>query len=292
MKALMRVLLAGFLLSSTLAANAAQCHAKRVIYMTWDGTAPYEVTSEHFPYLFSKVLPHADFLGTYGGKRLMTVASIPLSYPSYLSQMTGKVGPCMSNDCPRVDSETLPEELKRRLQLDKSETAVFASWEPIQRAVEHIKGNLTVDSGEDGHTRADDKTFLLAYDYLTQIKPTFLWLSLDASDHYAHQNDRANFEKTLHEYDGYFHKLIDAVNQDPCMDDTWFVVTTDHGRGLGKNWTSHGVKYPFSKFTWMVILHAKDLQTGQRTQIPYDMTKASYSTKTVRPLVKSFFNVD
>lgn len=292
MKALMRVLLAGFLLSSTLAANAAKCHAKRVIYMTWDGTAPYEVTSEHFPYLFSNVLPHADFLGAFGGKRLMTVASIPLSYPSYLSQMTGKVGPCTSNECPRVDSETLPEELKRRLQLEKSDTAIFASWEPIQRAVEHIKGNLTVDTGEDGHTRADDKTFLLAHDYLTQIKPTFLWVSLDASDHYAHQGDRVNFERTLNEYDDYLHQLIDTVNQDSCMDNTWLVVTTDHGRGVGKKWTSHGVGIPFSKFTWMFIVRAKDLETGQHSPIPYDMKDISYSTKTVRPLVKSFFNLD
>jgi hypothetical protein len=274
--------------------NAAMCGANRVVYVTLDGLAPYEITPEQMPYLYSHLIPKGVMLGTAGDTHKMEVASIPKSFPSYLSQMTGAVQDCDTNECPRVGVETFPETLKRELQLDQLDVAIFASWEPIQRAVEHIKGTLYVDSGDNGSTRDDETTFLKAAEYFFSMKPRFAWLSLDASDHYAHEEDRENFLLTLKDYDRYLKSITGYVSHDDCTaDNTWFVITTDHGRGLGDQWGHHGTRWPYSKNTWMLIVNSHDLvrDDNQKTPIPYDMRKDAYSTLDIKPMILSMMGV-
>lgn len=273
---------------------AGSCDVTRVIYVTLDGLAPYEITPEQMPYLYNHLIPKGVMLGTAGDTHKMEVASIPKSYPSYLSQMTGKVQDCDTNDCPRVGEPTLPEIIKTQLKLDKYDVGIFASWEPIQRAVEHRKGNLYVDSGENGDTRNDEKTFLAAAEYFFNMAPVFTWVSLDASDHYAHEEDRVSFLKTLKDYDRYLKNMTRYVSNDQCMaKNTWFVVTTDHGRGLGDQWGHHGTKWPYSKNTWMLILNTNDIkrEDHQTTPIPYDMSKEAYSTLDIKPMILSMLGI-
>jgi len=270
---------------------AANCHDTRVVYVTFDGIAINEMNSSNFPKVFSRVLPYSDYLGAIGAKRVMRVASIPTSYPSYLSQMTGKVGPCQFNWCKRVDTETFPEEIKRRLQLESADVAVIASWPRIADAAEHIPGNLFTDAGNGKKTRDDEETFVLAREYLDKVQPTFLWIAFDNADHYGHMNDRASFERTIHHYDSYVQELLDTANNNQCLDNTWFVFTTDHGRGLGPAWIFHGPAQPFSKFTWLMIVRASDQMNHKHTPIPFNLTHSNYDTTHIKPLVKSFYHL-
>ena len=47
---------------------------------------------------------------------------------------------------------------------------------------------------------------------------------------------------------------------------TTLIVLPDHGRGLGKKWTSHGERIPASRETWMAFLGPDTPALGERKQ--------------------------
>ncbi len=294
---------------SPIALSFNQCTAPKVIYITFDGLAPNEVTQEHFPYIYNELRPYSELIGTEGDYRHFNVGTIPISLPSYMSQMTGMVTLCLNNECPRVKIETLPEKIKREHHLDKYQVATFSTWPQIANSVEHIEGSTYVNNGNLWHDfpfyhpyiekqiaqinngnvslhRADDVTFKSALIYLQKQNPKFLWIALDETDGYAHKGDRDGFIKTLHRFDGYLKTLNESLLKDPCRHNTWVVVTTDHGRGLGKNWTKHGVWYPASFNTWALVYNARALIEKHKINSPYDLTKSHYSTLSIKPMIE------
>ena len=67
--------------------------------------------------------------------------------------------------------------------------------------------------------------------------------------------------------------------------ETMVIVTTDHGRGSGDNWTTHGALYPESSYTWAFVKNGK---------LPYNMfdgLRFHYSTTSIRPAIESALGV-
>lgn len=311
----MRIIISAFLLSLSLFVNAQeQCKAPRAIYITLDGLAPYEVTKEHFPFMFKHLVPVGELIATKGDKRTFVTGSVPVSLPSYLTQMTGTLVPCFNNECGRIKIETLPESIKRHKHLDKYDVATIASWPAIYKSAEHIEGATYVNTGNQWHdlpfyhpmiedelskltpslsagTRRDDLTFSLAHTYLKEQHPIFLWISLDQSDAYAHAGNREAFLDTLHFYDESLKTLSDTLIQDECLQNTWVVITTDHGRGTGKDWRHHGVLYPNSFKTWALIFNAQALITGMQVDSPYNLHRKAYTTMSFKPMIEKMLGI-
>ncbi len=285
---------------------------QRVIYITLDGIAPVEMSKAHMPYFFSHIVPLGEMVGLNGDKRSMEVASIPISMPSYHSQMGGVVTDCDGNSCGRIKVETLPEKLVHDLDLTKGKVATFASWSLIREAVEHEEDTTYTNCGTEmlhlpgyderldklnyqqllhpgyGLTdRKDAYTFALGSIYLERAKPDFLWISLQDGDIFAHQNNRSAYLDVLKQYDENLKLLTLYLKDCDDVDNTWLVVTTDHGRGKGDDWTHHGPAWPESKKTWLFVVSARALRTGEKEVYPYLTTKKSYSTIDIKPMIES-----
>ncbi len=283
---------------------------KYVIYMTFDGTRWQDIFLDH-SYLKSFWEKHANkvnFYGIPGSKTHISVASIPISLPSYQSQMSGAIQPCFGNQCGRIAVQTLPEALKEKLHLQKQDVALFSSWYEVTYSTEHIYGSIYTNAGNfpvydpttqtadsvmydlnmqqtydnpGESTRFDKYTFAQAMHYFETYKPRFLWISLNESDEAAHAGDLQAYHKALMFYDHALNEVFTKLKMMNIENETMLIVTTDHGRGNGKLWTTHGPGIPGSKQTWAFVMNGELKPVSQSPDMTY------YSTLSIRPTVEA-----
>ena len=241
-----------FLVLSARAFAAAPPPADNVVLVTLDGTRWQEFLGNApdaalaagdkaptFPTFWSTYAGQGVVLGDEDLGSVMTISnSVSISLPGYQSIMAGATQPCRDNDCGRITVETFPERLVRDLGLARSDAVVVASWDRIANAVEHVKGTLSVDAPPG--TRDDAVTWTLAEAALAK-KPRFLYISLNDADEFGHQHNYPQYLATLRRYDAWLDELFKTIAASGDWGNrTAVIVTTDHGRGLGPQWTDHG----------------------------------------------------
>ena len=285
---------------------------ERVIYITLDGVMWQDIyqQTDFAKNLRQKNLDSLHFYGYPGAKEPMQVASIPVSQPSYSSQMAGQVLPCYNNDCPRIDVQTFPEEIIARTELSSKAVAVFASWPVIGLTTEHLPGTISNNNGNvpmvdsdtqqadavmhvlnelqdidhpDGGDRYDKYTTLQAMHYLETYQPRFLWLSLGDADDQAHANQRQQYLNTLAYYEIAIDRLLQMLSRKNWDKSTAIIITTDHGRGDGDDWSAHGPAYPESSKTWAITINTELVPEKVEQGI------AHYSTLSIKPTVLQYF---
>lgn len=181
------------------------------------------------------------------GDRAEISASRPVSLPVYHSLMAGFDTGCSNNDCPRIETETLPEALRRRLSLAQEDVAVFASWEPLGRASARRPSDIHLDVAvTTGPTappwssgRWDVDTMERGLAHLRQHRPRFLYLALDDVDEWAHRGDVPAYLAAQRRSDAWLTEITAVVDELGLTEQTTMVLTTDHGRGTGSQWRSH-----------------------------------------------------
>lgn len=286
----------------------------RVIYITVDGVRWQDVFNDrtHFKNLWEKYASELKFYGMPGSNSTMHVATVPISLPSYQSQTAGSIQFCFNNDCGRIRTQTFLENILNKLNLSKKEVVTFASWPSIGEAAESVF-NLTftnvgnapmahpethiVDSvmaeinlkqlndGAGDGDRFDKYTFAQALHYLKEYQPHFMWIALNDADTKAHRGDLTGYHQALEFYDKVFDELFTTLTSLNIDRETMVIVTTDHGRGNGKNWTDHGILYPESLQTWAFVKNGSlkyNFSTGY---------KYFYSTLSIRPAIESALGV-
>lgn len=177
-----------------------------------------------------------------------------ISLPAYQSIFEGQLTACRSNNCARVSNETVLELIARKAKLKPEQVAVFASWKPIELAVARDPSAIYIDAGskaDDGpappweRARYDHATWIRAMQYWAEKRPRFLYISLNDADEWAHLGQREKYLAALKRYDAWLGNLL-ATEKEAVV-----IVTTDHGRGEGENWTEHGSRHPNAKAIWL-----------------------------------------
>jgi Type I phosphodiesterase / nucleotide pyrophosphatase len=282
---------------------------KNVIYVTLDGLRWQDLyeTKQYFPTLWKKHAETAHFYGKPGSNKYFEVASVPISQPSYTSQMTGKVLSCFDNKCSRISQETVLEFIKLKLKLKRENVAVFSSWKQINLVAEHTAGTIVSNNSQAAMTdpitgkvdstmlrlnqqqteptpyegyRYDRYTYQQAIHYLKKYQPKLLWIGLFDADSEAHLNNKPGYDKALRYFDYAIDNLIETLKEMGIYQDTTIIITTDHGRGDGKNWITHGPSYPESKKTWAISFNTEIVPDGQNEKGTY------YSTKSIRKTIE------
>lgn len=272
-----------FLILSGLSSAFAQTCTNRgpnVIFFTWDGVRPQEFfrgtgwlleqslpKNERGDVLTSFWKNHASEGMVFGGNNRYKIGSdVAVSLPSYQAMMAGKTTSCRKNNCESIQTDTLMESLQSKLNLEKKDVAVFASWNRIIAAAAKNPANIThgvyPEMFDDGSSdpemkvihenslndlpewkgsRKDKYTFELAKLYLKKHCPRFLWISLVDSDEFAHEGNYRGYVTSLRTYDVYLDELIRFLDDSGDYGkNTTLFLTTDHGRGAGPLWKGHG----------------------------------------------------
>ena len=76
--------------------------------------------------------------------------------------------------------------------------------------------------------------------FLTTHQPRFLWVSLLDSDEHAHRKEWDGYLSAIDQYSVWMEELQQTVDDLGLTEQTTIILTTDHGRGRGPFWHSHG----------------------------------------------------
>jgi hypothetical protein len=245
-----------------------------------------------FPRLWARLRTAGGFLtgDVAAGDPFKSQNLAVCSLPGYQSIFAGRDLGCLSNDCPPLTEETVLERVGRELGLDREAVAVFAGWPPIARAVARDPSRLVVNVGYDPAPRLDGPapdpgadaldraqrqdrppwdhrwdryTWAQAMRYLERRRPRVLYVGLGDPDEWGHRRDYRSYLASLRELDVRIEELeARLAGMGAWGARTSVLVTTDHGRGDGADWTSHGTWHRGSE---RGFLYARTPHTGPAT---------------------------
>ncbi|WP_405410315.1 phosphoglyceromutase [Maribacter sp. Asnod1-A12] len=217
------------------------------------------------------------------------------SYPGYNEILTGMPDDenIDSNEKKYNKNKTILE-IANNSDIYKGKVAAFASWDVFPYIINDKRSNVPVNAGymnAEGDlnekemflneiqrqapviwesVRLDAFTHHFAKEYVQKNHPKLVYISYGETDDFAHEGLFDLYMKSLHNTDELIADLWSYVQSDPFYkDNTYFIITTDHGRGEGSRedseWTSHGADVKGAEHTWLAILGPNVNSVGEAT---------------------------
>ena len=244
------------------------------------------------PFLWKTLVKDHGFIvgNRNNGSRMSVTNRHWFSYPGYSEILTGQAhdDTIENNDPKRNPYPSVLQFLRRKLNVDKSKVAVFASWHVFPWIVENNEGEITANAGLQRYessdrgvrvlndlmldtptgwdgVRHDVYTFRFGLDYLRRVRPRALYFAFDESDDFAHDGKYDRVLEALHRTDGFLRQLWDTLQQHPTYRGrTSLIVTVDHGRGrTSEDWRNHGAKVAGADEIWMAIASPDIARRGE-----------------------------
>jgi hypothetical protein len=221
----------------------------------------------------------------YGNRELGNYVNVKntywFSYPGRSENLTGYPDPKVnSNDYPDNPNKNILEFIDQQKGY-KGKVVAFASWDAVARIINRNRNGLMVNNpfedvkGEgltesqrmaneiqhyapkiwgDGE-RLDANTYAIAKSYIMAKHPKVVYLDLADTDDHAHEGKYDFYLDDIHGIDAMIGSLWAYLQSDPFYkNNTVLMVMPDHGRGEGKQWTSHGSGTPHSNDTWLMAM--------------------------------------
>ncbi|MEM8945829.1 MAG: alkaline phosphatase family protein [Planctomycetota bacterium] len=179
------------------------------------------------------------------------------------------------------------------LNAERSCLYVNAGWQEIDFAEnDSIKNLLNRSIRETPHywrgARFDFMTFTAAMQYVRAKQPSVLYLALDETDDWCHDGRYDLYLEAARRSDQYLQELWEyAQSSAKYRDKTAMIITTDHGRGDGREgWKNHGSELPGSERIWMAVIGPDTPALGVRSTIT--TTQGQYAASAAMLLGEDF----
>jgi len=275
----------------------------REIFEGPDGALPGAAghpSGSAMPRFATQLVPSGTFLGLpEAGGRMSLGNPAGVSLPSYQSLFVGRPTLCFSNGCAPPLTASLLDRVDARFGVDDRAIAMYATWGELcdgvgaHRVADAVCGRDAMqarwrtrfDSGSPDAGGAavrhapesgDEAAFELAMGRLRQGPPPLLYLALDDSDAFAHAGDYAGYLATLGRYDRWLAALDAEIRHlEAAGHRIALLVTTDHGRGRGADWTEHRWNVPGTGELWLFArgagIRAAGAVAGDRVYTLHDV---------------------
>ncbi len=268
--------------------------AARAEKQFWRPT-PAERRQTLMPFLWSVVASQGQIFGNRDlGSDSHVINGLNFSYPGYSETLTGIADPRIhSNDNVPNPNQTIFAWLNKNPAF-AGKVAAFGAWGTFNGIFDKEHCGFVVNAGYDPFTAIpmtpelkllndikaesarlwhdepfDPLPFHTAIEYIKAAKPRVLFVGLGETDDWAHAGSYPEYLIAAHLNDSYLSQLWQLVQSIPeYRNKTTLIVVPDHGRGEGKQWTSHGEKVPESKGTWMAFLGPDTAALGERKHAP------------------------
>lgn len=213
------------------------------------------------------------------------------SYPGYSEILTGYYDPAInSNDYPDNPNQNVLEFLNKQKGFD-GKVVAFASWDALTRIINRDRNGLLVNIFDEDikgphltelqkeanmwqHTipavfgqgeRLDGNTYAIMKAYLMANHPRVTYLDLGDTDDYAHEGKYDYYLDAAHYIDAMLADLWNYIQKDPFYKNcTTLLISPDHGRGIGDQWTSHGNHTQHSNETWLAVIGPDISASGEQ----------------------------
>ncbi len=259
---------------------------------------PRERRERLMPFFWKRLAGRGVVLGNPARSSAVSVTNAyRVSYPGYSEILTGRAQDEVIRGNAKIQNptETVLEFLRRKLALEPSQVALFASWEVFRWIGERRPGSIFINAGyqaAEGRwvtpriaelsrlqfelltpwdaARHDAITYEMALDYLKSVQPRVLCLALDETDDWAHSRRYDRVLESIRIFDRWLEKLIDTLESLPAYrGSTSIVITGDHGRGgTLEDWHGHGAKVAGAERIWAAVFGPDTPATGEAANTP------------------------
>jgi hypothetical protein len=91
--------------------------------------------------------------------------------------------------------------------------------------------------------------------YLTTQRPKVMYISYGETDEWAHEGNYSAYLDAAHQVDTWVADLWQWIQSTHgYKDNTYLLITTDHGRGFGDAWTDHGADVKGASSIWFGLM--------------------------------------
>ncbi len=256
------------------------------------------------PFVWDSIAIKGQIFGdsTVGSAARIT-NTFKFSYPGYSETFTGFADPRIdSNGFPPNPNTTVFEWLNRQPEF-KGRVDAFATWDAFSRIFNRERSGIPVHDGWDparavantGSARAkvlrdlygstarlwrDNAWDALMHQSMLDVvatkKPRVLFIGYGETDEWAHMGRYDMYLRAAHQVDTYLAELWSTLQRDPAYrGTTTLIVTTDHGRGTGREWRDHGQKVDGAERIWMAVMGPDTPPLGVRANTPVQQAQVA-----------------
>lgn len=268
----------------------------------WDPD-PAVRRSRLLPFFWSEIAANGRL---YGNRALGSDGVITngknFSYPGYNELLSGRADSLVdSNDKIPNANVTVLEWVNRQPGF-QGEVAAFGSWDVFPYIVNEERSGVPVNAGFEtgsGEGRSERERFLdemqpqvpspwssvrldafthhYAFETLKRARPRLLYVAYGETDDFAHDGEYAQYLRSARTTDSMIRDLWTWVQStDGYRDNTWLVITTDHGRGSGDRWVGHGdAAWAGSEFVWLAVLGPGLIAQGERRDADFRLEQVA-----------------
>ena len=228
------------------------------------------------PFIWNTVAYEGQLYGNRNHKNKVNCTNHHLiSYPGYSEMLVGFRHPKVSSNR-KINNPhaTVLEKIGHHPQF-RNEVAAFTTWDAFPYILRESESDIYINAGNDfakgmishhekalndfaaeGTARSDAITFQYAMEYLKRERPRVTFIGFDGTDHFAHRGKYDGYLKAAHDADQMIAHLWEWVQSQPdYRDKTTLFITTDHGRGNGKNsWRKHRLLASGSRHIWFAVI--------------------------------------
>lgn len=228
------------------------------------------------PFLWNMVASEGQLYGNrHFGNKVNCTNHHLVSYPGYSEMLVGfRHRKVSSNRKINNPHATVFEKISDHPHF-RNEVAAFATWDVFPYILRETRSDIYVNAGNDvadgmishnekvmnellasGRGRTDKMTFQYAMEYLKRERPRVTFIGFDGTDDFAHKGQYDHYLQAAHDADQMIAELWQWVqSQSDYRDKTTLFITTDHGRGNGKNnWTKHRLLAAGSRHIWFAVI--------------------------------------
>ncbi|MEM8736750.1 MAG: alkaline phosphatase family protein, partial [Planctomycetota bacterium] len=244
----------------------------------FDGETAKEKREQLLPFLWSRISKEKAWIaGDYEqGSMVRVTNGRYFSYPGYNELLSGFPDSSIDSNAKEPNpNQTVLEYLNQQPELIGSVKA-FCSWDVFPFIINAERSRVTVNAGwtklTEGnparlailnHTadnlfhewesvRYDVFTASGAIEAMRSTQPRVLYVALGETDDWAHAGRYDRYLAAAKQNDHFIQQLWLESQQHRRYRRTAFIVTSDHGRGSGKEgWKNHSDKLPGSERVWI-----------------------------------------
>lgn len=248
-----------------------------------------------FPFLWGTVAKQGQLFGdSASGSTARMLNRYRFSYPGYSETFTGFFDERIdSNGYPPNPNTTVFEWLNRDPAI-QGQVVAHATWNAFRRIINTERSGVPVYDGWDrgAPARSDSVSTVLRALYRSHTQlwpdvaldapmhqatlvtiarglPKVLFVGYGETDEWAHSGRYDMYLRSAQQMDRFLAELWATVQRDPrTRDKVTLIVTTDHGRGWGAEWTDHGETVNGAQFIWSAVIGPDTPPLGVRANTP------------------------
>ena len=234
------------------------------------------------PFFWNTVAKKGQLHGNRSLGSLVNVANpYWFSYPGYSELLTGQVDTAVNSNDYKANPNTNFFEYLNGMSAYKGSVAAFGAWDAFDRILNEKVSGFPVINGFETITKLlqdpvaksisqglqdsykpfkeveclDVYTHQQAMHYLETKKPKALYISYGETDEWAHHAHYRDYLDAAHQVDAWIASIWNWAQSTPgYKDNTYILVTTDHGRGFKEGWTDHGADVNGASSIWFALM--------------------------------------